>query len=181
MQICRRIHLAKLIPRRFLKPAVCKYLTTVNKSEIYILLPKPYSLMWNLVRGNRVRNGCNRSKTRRMRSPKVQFWKFLWTVCSTTQGTVESMITRMMSTGFMCSRNRLSSRSPLCWFNEYVHVRVVVLQRSAYRSFQKCKFYWTSFACFWLSIAAISYTIFHTWGVTFKGKALAEKCIFQNY
>ena len=89
---------------------------------------------------------------------KLHFWKFLWTVCSTTQSTVESRMTRMMSTAFRCSRNRLSSRSPLCWFNENVHVRVVVLQRSA-RNFQKCKFEWTSFACLRLSIAAKSYMI----------------------
>ena len=46
------IHLAQLIPQQFLKPAVCKYPTTVNKSDIYmyILLPKPYSLMLHIVR-----------------------------------------------------------------------------------------------------------------------------------
>ena len=38
-------HLAQKVPRWFLKPAVCKYPTTVNKSELHILLPKPYSLM----------------------------------------------------------------------------------------------------------------------------------------
>ena len=36
--------------------------------------------------------------------------------------------------------NRCRVRVPLCWFNEYVHVRVVILQRSAYRIFKKCKF-----------------------------------------
>ena len=51
------------------------------------------------------------------------------------------MMTRMMSTVFRYRRNCLLSRSSLCWFNKYVHVRVVVLQRSAYRNFQKCKFY----------------------------------------
>ena len=35
------VHLAKFIPWQFLKQAVCKYPTTVNNSEIYILLPKP--------------------------------------------------------------------------------------------------------------------------------------------
>ena len=59
---------------------------------------------------------------------KLHFWKFLWTVCSTTQSTVESMMTRMMSTAFRCNRNCLSSQSPLCWFNEYVHAHVVVSQ-----------------------------------------------------
>ena len=136
------IHLAQLIPRWFLKPVVCKYPITVNKSEINILLPKPYSLMWHLVRGNCVRNGRDkRTEHAECVHQKLHFWKFLLTVCSTTQSTVESMMTRMMSTVFMCGRNRPSSRSPnLCWFNEYVHIRVVVLQCSAYRNFQKCKF-----------------------------------------
>ena len=35
------IHLAQKVSRRFLKSAVCKYPTTVNNSEIFILLPKP--------------------------------------------------------------------------------------------------------------------------------------------
>ena len=68
---------------------------------------------------------------------KLHFWKFLLTVCSTTQSTVESMMTWMMSTVFRRSRNCLSSRSPLCWFNEYVHVHMVVLQCSTYIGFFK--------------------------------------------
>ena len=96
------IHLAQKVPQRFSKPAVCKYPATVNKSEIYILLQKPYSLMWHLVLGNHVRNG-------RDRRPKTR-QKFLWTVCSTTQSTVESMMTRMMSAAFRCRRNCLSSQ-----------------------------------------------------------------------
>ena len=71
---------------------------------------------------------------------KLHFWKFLWTVCSTTQSTVESMMTLMMSTAFRCCRNRLSSQSPLCWFNEFVHVHMVVLHRSAYRIFKSASF-----------------------------------------
>ena len=55
-----QLHLAKLIPRRFLKPAVFKYPTTVNNPEIYILLPKPCPWMWHLMCGNRVRNGSDR-------------------------------------------------------------------------------------------------------------------------
>ena len=75
--ICKEyIHLAQLIPRYFLKPAMCKYSITVIKSEIYILLPKPYSLMWCLVHRNHVRNGHDRRpETRRMRSPKVALLK----------------------------------------------------------------------------------------------------------
>ena len=66
------IHLAQLIPWLFLKPGVCKYQIIVIKSEIYILLSKPYYLMCHLVCGNRVRNGRERRpQTHRMRSPKV--------------------------------------------------------------------------------------------------------------
>ena len=44
--------------------------------QIYILLPKPYSLMWHLVRRNHVRNDCDRRpETRQMRSPKVALLK----------------------------------------------------------------------------------------------------------
>ena len=70
------VHLAQLIPWRFLKPAVCKYPITVIKSEMYILLPKPYSLMWHLVHGNRVKNGRDRRpETSQMCSPKVTLLK----------------------------------------------------------------------------------------------------------
>ena len=54
------IHLAKLIPWRFLKPAVYKYPTTVNISEIYIFSPKPCPWMWHLMCRNRVTNGSDR-------------------------------------------------------------------------------------------------------------------------
>ena len=37
---------------------------------------------------------------------------------------------------------------------------MAVLQHSACRNFQKCQFWWTRFACFGLSISAISYTIY---------------------
>ena len=59
-KLCYDVHLAKLIPRRFLKPAMCKYPTTMNNSEIYILLPKPCPWMWHLLCGNRERNGSDR-------------------------------------------------------------------------------------------------------------------------
>ena len=77
IQHISHVHLAKLIPRRFKKPAVCKYPITVIESERDILLPKPYSLMWYFVCGNRVRN-CRdrRPQTRRMRSPKVALLTF---------------------------------------------------------------------------------------------------------
>ena len=75
--------LGKIIPRRFLKPAVCKYPAIVNKSQIYTLLPKPYSLMWHIVRGNRVRNGRDRTpETRRMRSPKVALFENSYGQCA---------------------------------------------------------------------------------------------------
>ena len=68
--------LGKINSKADLKPAVCKYPITVIKSEIYILLPKPYSLMRHLVGGNHVRNGHDRRpQTCRMRSPKVALLK----------------------------------------------------------------------------------------------------------
>ena len=50
----------KKIPWQFLKPAVCKYLLTVNNSEINILLPKPCPWMWHLMCRNCVRFGSIR-------------------------------------------------------------------------------------------------------------------------
>ena len=77
-QLKDNIHLAKLIPQRFLKPAVCKYPTTVNNFEIYILLPKPCPWMWHLMCGNRVRNGSDRKpKTGKTRSLKLALLKIL--------------------------------------------------------------------------------------------------------
>ena len=71
-----QLHLANLIPRRFLKPAVCKYPTTVNSSEIYILLPKPCPWMWHLICGNCVRNGSDRKpKTGKTHSLKLALLK----------------------------------------------------------------------------------------------------------
>ena len=57
---------------------------------------------------------------------KWHFWKFLWTVCSTTWSTVECVITWMMSTEVRCSRRLVETArlilSPLYWFKlkEYV-------------------------------------------------------------
>ena len=85
------------IYRSLLKPAVCKYLTTVNNSINYIiniLLPKPYSSMWHLVRGNCVRNcrdwSVRNGSDRRARNPPNAFTKSCtfensFGVCSTTQ------------------------------------------------------------------------------------------------
>ena len=70
------MHLAKLIPQRFLKPAVCKYPTTVNNSEINILLPKPCPWMGHLICGNRVRNGSDRKpETGKTHSLKLALFK----------------------------------------------------------------------------------------------------------
>ena len=133
---CNIRTLGTKIPRRLFKAAVCKYPTTVNESELYILFSKPYSLIWHLVRGNRVRNGGLsrpfshdfRPKHAESVHQKLHFWKFLWTVCSTTQSTLELIMAWMMSTAFRCSKNRLSSRSPLCWLDEYVHVHTTIVQ-----------------------------------------------------
>ena len=62
--------------RWFLKPAVFKYRTTVNNSEIYILLPKPCPWMWHLMCGNHVRNGSDRKpETGKTRSLKLALFK----------------------------------------------------------------------------------------------------------
>ena len=45
------VHLAKKVPQRFLKPAVCKYPTNMNYHEICMLLPKPCPWMWHLMCG----------------------------------------------------------------------------------------------------------------------------------
>ena len=80
---CTMYHLAQLIPRRFLKPAVCKYQTIVNNSEIYILLPKPCPWMWHLMCGNRVRNGSDRkSETGKTRSLKLALLKKSYRRCA---------------------------------------------------------------------------------------------------
>ena len=77
------IHLAKLIPQRFLKPAVCKYPTTVNNSEIYILLPKSSPWMWHLICGNRVRNASDREpETDKTRLPKLALIKISYRRCA---------------------------------------------------------------------------------------------------
>ena len=69
-------HLAQKVPWRFLKPAVCKYPTTVINSEIYILLPKPCPWMWHLVYGDHVRNGGDRKpETGKICSPKLALLK----------------------------------------------------------------------------------------------------------
>ena len=64
------------IPRRFLKPDICKNPTTVNKSEIYILLPKLCPWMWHLMCGNRVRTVSDRKpETGKTRSLKFGLLK----------------------------------------------------------------------------------------------------------
>ena len=111
---------------------------------------------------------------------KLHFWKFLWTVCSTTQSTVELMMTWMMSTAFRCSRNRLSNRSPLCWFNEYVHVHMVVLQRRAYRIFKSASFSErVLLVSGFLSLPFL--TRFPHMRCHIQGQGFGTECIFQNY
>ena len=70
------IHLAQKVHWQFVKPALCKYPTTVNNSEIYILLPKPCPRMWHLMCGNHVRNGSDRRpETGKICSPKLALLK----------------------------------------------------------------------------------------------------------
>ena len=54
------IHLNQKIHCRFLNLTVRKYPTSMNNSEIYVLLPKPCSFMWNHLLGNCLRNGRDR-------------------------------------------------------------------------------------------------------------------------
>ena len=62
-----------------------------------------------------MRNGSDRRpETHRMHSPKVALMKIPMVSVQYNTDTVESMMTRIMSTAFMCSRNSLSSHSPLC-------------------------------------------------------------------
>ena len=139
--------------------------------------------MWHLVHGNRVRN-CHdrRLETRWMRSPKVALLTIsMDSVQYNTEHCGINDDTDDEHREFRCSRNRLSSQNPLCWFNEYVHVHVVVLQRSAYRILYKVQVLVNEFCLFWAFYRCHFLHDFHTWGVTFKGKALATKCLFQNY
>ena len=139
--------------------------------------------MWHLVHGNRVRN-CHdrRLETRWMRSPKVALLTIsMDSVQYNTEHCGINDDTDDEHREFRCSRNRLSSQNPLCWFNEYVHVRVVVLQCSTYRILYKVQVLVNEFCLFWAFYRCHFLHDFHTWGVTFKGKALATKCLFQNY
>ena len=89
--------LGKINSSAVLKPAVCKYPDTVIKSEIYMLLPKPYSLMRHLEHGNHVRNDRDRRpQTHRMRSSKVALLK----ISMDSVQYCGSMMPWMMSTAF---------------------------------------------------------------------------------
>ena len=115
-------------------------------------------------------------KTRRMRSPKVALLKIPMDSVqyNTEHCGINDDTDDEHSVYHMC-------QSPLCWFNEYVHIRVVVLQHSAYRNFSKVQVLVIKFCLFRAFYRCHFLHDFHTWGVTFKGKALATKCIFQNY
>ena len=173
------IHLAQKIPGLFSKPAMCKYPTTVNKSEIYFLLPKPYSLMWHLVCVNCVRNGRDRKpETRRMHSPKVatfqnsygqcavqyralwnQWWNRWWAQCL---GAAETACRIRVLCADSMNTSRVRLRGSITVFSK---VQVLVNEFCLFGAFHHCQILHD----------------FHIWGVTFKSKALATKCIFQNY
>ena len=159
------IHLAKWIPRRFLKPAVCKYPTTVNNSEIYILLLKLCHWMWHLMCGNRVRNGSERQpETGKTRSPKLALFKnpigaALWYL-SYYHADLQVFIELAQRTP---TRQAVSATPSL---NAVLIIRVIIdstvlciVLYTVHRNFQKCNFWWKHSACLGPSIAAISHTI----------------------
>ena len=144
------------------------YPTTVNNSEIYILLPKPCPLMWHLVCGNPVRNGQdNWSKRCQICLSKVALLKIpMDSVQRNTEhcGMHDDMndehrfkVKQKPSIGVLCT----DSKTCLSWMNTciLIIVHVIVLQRNAYRNLQMCRFCWTSLACLRLSILTISYMI----------------------
>ena len=171
----------------FKKPAVCKYPITVIKSETYILLPKPYSLMWHLVRRNHGRNGRDRRpQTCWMRSPKGALLKLSM---DSVESMMTRMMTRMMSTAFGIGVAETTCRVGVLHadsMNMYMSAlpgRVVILQRSAYSiGFLKNASFIVNEVCLFRAFYHCHFLHdFYTWGVTFNGKALATKCIFQNY
>ena len=154
------IHFAQKIPRRFLKPAMCKYPTTVNNSEIYILLPKPCPWMWYLMCGNRVRFGSNGKpeigKTRSLKLAllKIAIGAALYTTTQTCTYSLNQHKALWLDGRF------------LLHLNTVLIIRVIidstvlsVVQHTAHRNFQKCNFWWTHLACFGPSIVDISHTI----------------------
>ena len=156
------VHFAKLIPQQFLKPAVCKYPTTANNSEIYVLLPKPCPWIWHLMCGNRVRNGSNRKpETGKTRSLKLALFKnpigaALYYYHAVMHVFIESA--QRTPTG------QAVSATPS--LNAVLIIRVIIdstvlciVLHTVHRNFQKCNFWWTHSACLGPSIAAIPHTI----------------------
>ena len=158
----RHVHLAKLIPQRFLKPAVCKYPTTVNNSEIYIVLSKPCPWMRHLMCGNRVRNGSDRKpQTGKTRSLKLALFK--------NRIGVALLYYHADMHVFIESAQRTPTREAVSAtpsLNAVVIIRVIIdstalciVLHTVHRKFQKCNFWWTHSACLGPSIAAIFHTI----------------------
>ena len=108
------MHLAKKVPRRFLKPAVCNYSTIISNSEIYNLVPKPVR-KWLRYKARNTPNAFIQSCT----------FENSYGQCAVHQrcGINDD---RIMSTAIRCSRNRLLSWSPLC-ITAYTFSNVQVL------------------------------------------------------
>ena len=157
-----QIHLAKLIPRRFLKPAVFKYPTTVNNPEIYILLPKPCPWMWHLMCGNCVRNGSDRKpETGKICSLKLALFKnpigaALWYYHADMHIFIESA-------------QRTPTRQAVSAINAVLIIRVIIdstvlciVQHTVHRNFQKCNFWWTHSVCLGLLLRQFLTRFLHT-------------------
>ena len=171
----------------FLKPAVWNYPTTVNNSEVFILLPKPCPLVWHLVCGNPVKIAeTDGPKHAKFVYLKWHFWKFLWTVCSTTQSTIECMMMIcMMSTALRCSRGVrvLCTDSKMClsWVCAYWYCLCDNVTVQCPQECSKVPLLVNDFGLFQAIYLDHFLHDFHVQGVTLKGKVLATKCVFQNF
>ena len=175
------IHLAQLIPQRFLKPAVCKYPTTVNSSEINILLHKHCPWMWHFKWGNRVRNGSDRKpETGKTCTLKLALFKKSYTHCAVI---------------LQCGHARIqveSAQRTLTWQAVSATPKRAVLS-SVSSLIPQCSVLYCTLSIEIFKSATFGERIgmfrafyrghfshdFRAQGVTLKRKALATKCIFQ--
>ena len=189
------LHLAQKVSRRFLKPAVWNYPTTLNDPETYILLSKPCPLMWHPVRGNRVWNGGDRwPETRKICLPKITLFENSYGQCAVQHRELwNAWWHRWWAQRSGVVETTRQSRSPLYWFkdmfeqNEYVRIdycscdSVTAQYHTVHSNFQKVQLQVNKFFVFRAIYLCHFLQDFHAQDVTLKGKALATKCIFQNY